>query len=49
MTERDEKPKLFLPKTTAFFLGASVLLLLVFLAILALAAYLLHGAAGPAD
>jgi hypothetical protein len=41
VTEGGEKPELFLPKTTAFFTGASLLLLLVFLAILVVAAMLL--------
>jgi hypothetical protein len=41
MTEPDEKPTLFLPKTTAFFTGASLLLALVFLAILIVAGVLL--------
>jgi hypothetical protein len=41
MTEPDEKPTFFMPKTTAFFTGASLLLALVFLAILVVAAVLL--------
>jgi hypothetical protein len=51
MTEPDEKPELFLPKTTAFFTGVSLLLSLVFLAILVFAAVLLlefHGLGGGA-
>jgi hypothetical protein len=43
VTVPDEKPELFLPRTTAFFLGASLLLLLLFLAVLVTAVLLLHG------
>ena len=41
VTEQDEKPTLFLPRTTAFFTGATLLLALVCLAILVVAAVLL--------
>jgi hypothetical protein len=50
MTEPDEKPELFLPKTTVFFTVASLLLLLVFLAILVVGPVELHWVlGGPAD
>ena len=54
MTEPGDKPELFLPKTTAFFTGATILLMLVFLAILIAGAVVLvelHWAfaGGPAD
>ena len=50
MTEPDEKPELFLPKTTVFFTVASLLLMLVFLAILVLGLVELHWFfSGPAD
>jgi hypothetical protein len=51
MTQPDEKPNLFLPRTTAFFTGATLLLALVCLAILVVAAVLLvefHWLAGGA-
>jgi hypothetical protein len=52
-TARDEKPELVLPRTTAFFTGASLLLAVVLLAILVAAVVVLvefHWLVGdPAD